>query len=180
MCEDFREILGPKTIQQRQVYEKELQAAAPFGRPNSKVFYGRTMYTSVHSLMDSARIIDQYNYFRHDPLIESVLVELHHEHQLIEEMRHEDFLEDELSPLQHGKYVNDWQVEHTVVERFHDLIVLHVCRITTLALEATSIQEGLDSPEAIVVSKALLSALQRACAFVSAGIQDGRVFGRGM
>ena len=179
ICRDFRDILGPKTIQQRQTYENELRTAAQFRHPNAKVFYGRNMYTSVHTLMDSARILDQHDLSTHDPLIESVLVELHVEHRLVKEKRHEDFLESEIAPLQKGQYVKDHHVELTVIERLHDLIVLHVCRLTTIALEATSIQQGLYSAEAMIEATSLLSVLRRASAFILAGIQGNRVFGTG-
>lgn len=179
ICQDFREILGPKTIQQRQTYENELRTAAQFCRPNSKVFYGRTMNSSVHTFMDTARILDQHELSTQNPLVESVLVELHIEHRLVEEKRHEDFLESELAPLQNGQYVKDYHVELTIIERLYELIFLHVCRLTIIALEATSIQQGLHSTEATVSTTSLLSVLRRAREFVLAGIQDDRVFGTG-
>ena len=155
MCQDFRDILGPKTIQQRQRYENELRAAADFRRSGAKVFYGRSMYTSVHTMMESARIINQCQSSVHDPLIESVLVELQVEYRLVEQKHHEHFLDLELSPLQRGEYVKSWKEELTIIGRLHDLIVLNVCRLAAISLEAVSIQQGLRSPRGIEASTSL-------------------------
>lgn len=185
LCQDFREILGPKTIQQRQRYEDELRGAlvSQYGLPSAKVFFGRSMYTSVHTMIESARIINQRHVLQssaHDPLIESIVVELRVEQHLVERKQHESFLDQELSPLQSGNYVSDWHVELTVIERIHDLIVLYVCRLATIALESGSIREGFQSFEGISSSTSLISVLRRAKGFFLAGIQGNRVFGTGM
>ena len=185
ICQDFREILGPKTIQQRQRYENELRATMrpeylPF---NAKVFFGRSMHTSVHTMLESARIINQrypIQILSQDSLIESVLVELHVEQSLLEQRGHEELLELELAPLQKGEYVENWRVELTIVERIHDLILLNVCRLVATALEAPSIQQGLSSSKGITASASLISILRRSMAFFQSGIQDERVFGTGL
>ena len=181
----FREILGPKTIQQRHHYENELRGAMipTSNLSNSKVFYGRTMYSSVHSLMEAARIIHERFPIQnalHDPIIESVLVELHVEEILLEQKGHESLLALELKPLQIGDYLEDWRVELTVIERFHDLIALYVCRIVTISLESPSIRHGLASLEGMAASASLISTVRRARDFVHAGIKGERVFGTGM
>jgi hypothetical protein len=181
ICQDFRDILGPKTIEQRQTYESELRSSMT-PRFNSKVFYGRCMYSSVHTLMEAARIVNQrypIQNGRLDPLIESVLVELHMEQQLVEQKDHESQIDLELEPLQRGEYVRDWHVEVTLVERFHDLIGLYVCRLATVALEAPSVQEGLSSPEGLAACANLIAISHRATGFLQAGIQGERVFGTG-
>ena len=91
ICQDFRDILGPKTIQQRQKYEQELRAAGPFNSPAEKVFRGRSMYTSVHTMVESAKIVRQCQISVHDPLVESVLVELQVESSLVEQMAPRSF-----------------------------------------------------------------------------------------
>jgi hypothetical protein len=179
VCQDFRDILGPKTIQQRQKYEQELRATGPFNYPAEKVFHGRNMYTSLHTMMESAKIVSQCQNSAHDPLIESVLVELQVECSLVEQMHHEDFLDTELLPIQSGEYVKDWKEEFVIIERFHDLILLYICRTAIIALKAPSIQQGLCSQEGISATISLISLLRKADAFLLAGIQDGRVFGTG-
>ena len=178
-CQDFRDILGPKTIQQRQKYENELRTAANFRRSSAKLFHGRSMYTSIHTLMESARIINQCQLSVCDSLIESVLVELQVEYRLFEQKHHEVFLDLELRPLETGGYVKNWQEERTIIGRLHDLIVLNVCRLAAVSLEAASIQQGLRSPEGIAASTSLISVLRKARAFLLAGIKDCRVFGTG-
>ena len=150
LCQDFRDIIGPKTIHQRQKYENELRTAANLPLSAEKVFYGRSMYTSVHTMLESAKIIDQRQLFG-DSLIESVLVELQVEYQMVERKHHEDFLDLELSPLERGEYVENWKEEQTIIGRLHDLIVLNVCRLAAISLEAASIQQGLRSPKGIAV-----------------------------
>jgi hypothetical protein len=184
LCQKFRDILGPKTILQRQRYENELRSAmVPDLRiPNAKVFFGRAMYTSVHTMIESAKIINQRHSLQssaQDPLIESIVVELRVEQRLVEKKNHEPPLESELRPLETGGYVKDWHVELTVIERIHDLMVLNVCRLATIALEAVSIQQGFRSPEGIAASTSLISVLRRARQFFMAGIKDGRAFGTG-
>lgn len=176
--QDFRDILGQKTILQRQKYEEELRAVGPFNFPTEKVFHGRSMYTSVHTVIESAKIITR-QISGPDPLIESVLVELQVESNLVEQRHHEDFLDMELLPIQRGEYVKDWKDELTIVERMHDVILLYVCRTATIALKASSIQEGLCTQEGIAAMTSLISVLRKAGAFLRAGIQDGRVFGTG-
>ena len=181
LCQDFRNVLGPKTVQQRQRYENELRAAIHQPRdPNAKVLFGRSMCTSVHTMMELAKLIDlQYpeQCSVQDPIVESILVELHIEQQVIEQQNHEELLDLELKPLQVGEYVEDCDVEVSVIERLHDLVVLYVCRLATLGLEAPSIMHGLRSSEGLTATSALLSVLRRGRAFILAGIQDGRVFG---
>jgi len=182
LCQDFRNMLGPKTIQQRDRYESELRCAMirQSQDPNAKIFFGRSMCTSVHTMMEVARIIDQRypdRFSIQDPLIESILVELHVEQQTIQQQKHEEQLDVELKPLQLGDYVEDCDVELRVTERIHDLVVLYVCRLATIGLESPSIQRGLRSAEGVAASSALLSVLRRGRAFVSSGIHEGRVFG---
>lgn len=184
LCQDFRDILGPKTMQQRQQYENELRGAMmprfQFSVP--KVFYGRSMHSSVHTLMEAARIVNQRSPLQstsQDPLIESVLVELHVEQILLEQKGHELLLDLELRELNDGEYVKDWRTEATIIERLHDLIGLYVCQITTIALEAESVLQGLCSSDGIKAAMSLLSIIRRARSFVLAGIKDERVFGTG-
>jgi len=182
LCEEFRNMLGPKTVQQRERYERELRGAMiRYSQdPNPKIFFGRSMGTSVHTMMELARIIDQRypdQWSIQDPLIESILVELHIEQHTIEQQRNEERLDVELKPLQLGNYVENCDVELDVTERIHDLVVLYVCRLATLGLEAPSIPHGLRSSEGVATSSALLSVLRRGRAFVGAGIHEGRVFG---
>lgn len=185
MCQDFRDILGPKTIQQRQRYENELRAAIiPTFHPfDAKVFFGRSMHTSVHTMMESAKIINQrypLQILSQDPPIESVLVELRVEQLLLEQKGYELILELELAPLQYGDYVEDWRMEFTIVHQLHDLLVLNICRLASIALEAPSIQEGLSSPKGIAASASLVSLLRKGRAFFQSGIHGERVFGTGM
>lgn len=184
LCQEFRNMLGPKTVYQRRQYESELRGAMIQQSPDStaKLFFGRSMCTSVHTMMELARIIDQSYPERcspEDPLIESILVELHIEQDTIEQQKNEEHLDRELEPLQFGRYLENYEVEVKVTERIHDLVVLYVCRLATLGLEAPSIQYGLRSLEGIAASSALLAVLRRGRAFVLAGIQDDRVFGNG-
>lgn len=185
LCQNFRDILGPKTILQRQRYEDELRGAlVPQLRiPQAKVFFGRNMYTSVHTMIESAKIVNQRHSLQasiQDPLIESIIVELRVEQRLVEQKQHEPIFDLELRALEGGGYVKDWHVELNLIERTHDLLVLYVCRLASIALEAVSIREGLSSPEGIAASTSLISVLQRARMFFLAGIKDGRVFGTGM
>jgi hypothetical protein len=147
-----------------------------------KVLFGRSMHTSIHTLVEVARILDRRraNPTSQDPLVESVLVELQMEQASLAEKNHEPLLARELEPLKRGMYVRDWQDEANVLMRCHDLIVLYACRLTILALRATSIREGLETVEGKGTCKALISVLRRARDFVIAGIQGGRVFGTGM
>ena len=183
ICQNFRDILGPKTIQQRQRYESELQGATikQMKYPKIKVFFGRFMHTSVHTLIESAKIIDQCHplQLNSDPLIESVFVELYIQQHLVEEKRHEPHLSLELNPLEKGDYVDNYRVERTVIDRMHDLLIFHVCRVATIALKAPSIQQGLRSSEGISAIESLTSHICRSNAFLLSGIQDGRVFGTG-
>jgi hypothetical protein len=187
LCQDFRDILGPKTIQQRQTYENELRGAMvpQFRLPSSKVFFGRSMYTSVHTLIESAKIVHQRDQRHglhssaHDPLIESIAVELRVEECLVERKQHESFLDLELRPLQNGGYVKDWHVELTIIERIHDLIILYVCRLATIALESASIRTGFRSSAGIAASTSLISVLRRAKGFFLMGIRGNRAFGTG-
>ena len=183
-CREFRDVIGPKTIQQRLKYESELRGAIipRVTAPNAKIFFGRSIYTSVHTMIQSARIIDQLHQsqvYQSDPLIESIVVELHIEQRLIEMKGHQTLLDLELKPVEKGEYVKDWRLELTIVERIHDLIVLYVCRLATIALEAPSIEYGLGSSEGVAASTSLISLLQKARAFFLAGIEGGRVFGTG-
>jgi hypothetical protein len=183
LCQDFRDILGPKTVQQRQRYESELRGAM-LPQPqhtNGKIFFGRSICTSVHTLIELAKIIDR-GYVRsvEDPIMESILVELQIEQRSIEQKGHETLLELDLKPLQHGEYVSNWKLEARVVEHIHDLIILYVCRLAILALEAPSIEDGLGSPAGVAASAALLWILCRGRGFVLAGIQGNRVFGTGI
>jgi hypothetical protein len=185
MCQDFREIIGPKTVHQRQSYENELRKgiAVEFQIPDAKVFFGRCMYTSVHTMIEAGKIISQYCPALNpsqDPLIESLIVELHVEQFLVAQKKHEPLLDLELKPLQIGEYVEDWNVELTIIDRLHDLIVFNVCRLATTALEGTTIQRGLRSLEGISASKSLVSILHKTGAFFLSGIHDGRVFGTGI
>ena len=61
LCNEFREILGPKSIQQRQTYENELRGVMvpELGAPAAKVFFSRSMYTSIHTMIKSSKIISQ-------------------------------------------------------------------------------------------------------------------------
>ena len=182
LCQDFRDILGPKTVQQRQKYESGLRIAT-LSQPqytNGKIFFGRSIYTSVHTLIELAKIIDR-GYLRsvEDPIIESILVELHIEQNSIEQQGHETLLDLDLMSLQHGEYVSDWKIEARVVEHIHDLIILYLCRLATLALEAPSIEDGLGSSAGVAASAALLWTLCRGRGFFLAGIQGYRVFGTG-
>jgi hypothetical protein len=185
LCQDFHDILGPKTILQRQRYEDELRGAMlPQLRiPQAKVFFGRNMYTSVHTMIESAKIINHLHTLQasaQDPLIESIVVELRVEQRLVEQKHHEPIFDLELKALEGGGYVTDWHVELNLIERIHDLLVLNVCRLATISLEAVSIRHRLSSPEGIAASTSLISVLQRARAFFLAGIRGGRVFGTGM
>jgi hypothetical protein len=185
MCQDFRDILGPKTIQQRLRYENELRAAmTPESRLcDTKVFFGRSMHTSVHTPVELARIINQRYPLQdssQDPLLESALIELQVEQALLEQRGDEQHFELELAPLQKGEYVKDWKVELSVVERIHNLIILNLCRLATIALEAPSIQQGLSSSRGIAASTSLISILRRSRAFIQSGIRNERVFGTGM
>jgi len=185
LCQEFREILGPKTVQQRQRYERELRATmmVDIKHPNPKIFFGRTMYSSIHTLMESAKIINERFHLPNsvqDPLIESVLVELHVEQVLLEQRGHESLLELELKPLQRGEYVEDWKVELTIIERLHDLIAIYVCRLATIGLEAPTVRDGLESTEGQAAASMLKSVIKRARAFLHAGIKDARVYGTGL
>lgn len=184
LCQEFRSILGPKTVQQRQRYELELRAAmmVDIKHPNPKIFFGRTMYSSIHTLMESSKIINERFQLPgsvQDPLIESVLVELHVEQVLLEQRGHESLLELELKPLSGGNYVEDWRVELTIIERLHDLIAIYVCRLATLGLEARTVREGLESTECQAAAAMLKSVVKRARAFLHAGMKDERVYGTG-
>ena len=184
LCQEFRNMLGPKTVRQRRQYESALRGAMiqPSQDPAATLFFGRSMCTSVHTMMELARIIDQRYPEQcsvEDPLIESILVELHIEQDTIALQKHHEHLDVELRPLQFGEYVESDKVELMVTERIHDLVVLYVCRLATLGLEAPSIQHGVRSPEGIAASSALLGVLRQGRAFVGAGIQDCRVFGNG-
>jgi len=188
---ELHAILGPKTILQRQQYEAALRGAMipPQGTNTStavpdkhiKVLFGRSMHTSIHTLVEVARILDRRraNPTSQDPLVESVLVELQMEQASLAEKNHEPLLARELEPLKRGMYVRDWQDEANVLMRCHDLIVLYACRMTILALRAQSIREGLEGTEGRATCKSLISVLRRAREFVIAGIQGGRVFGTG-
>ena len=183
-CRDFRDVLGPKTIQQRLKYENELRGAMipRVTAPNTKIFFGRSMHTSVHTMIESARIIDELHQpqvHQPDPIIESIVVELHVEQRLMETKGHQTLLDVELMPIEKGEYVKDWRLELTIVERIHNLVVLYVCRLTTIALEAPSIEHGLCSLEGVAASTSLISLLRKARAFFLAGIEGGRVFGTG-
>jgi hypothetical protein len=183
LCQDFRAILGPKTIQQRRIYETELSSISPTGQSTTKVLLGRTMYASVHSMVDLVRIVDHksqsHNDSDLDPIIESVLVELRIESSLVDAKKHELWLDLALEPLQFGQYVKDWQVEADVVGRFCGLLITSVCRLTVVALEAPSIQIGLRSAEATTAYKTLIAVVDRARYFVAAGFKDERMFGTG-
>jgi hypothetical protein len=184
LCQEFRDILGPKTVQQRQRYERELRAAmmVDIKHPNPKIFFGRTMYSSIHTLMESAKIINERFHYQRtdsDPLIESVLVELHVEQVLLEQRGHESLLELELRPLNKGHYVEDWKVELTIIERLHDLIAIYVCRLATLGLEARTVTDGLESTEGQAAAAMLKSVIKRARAFLHAGMRGERVYGTG-
>jgi hypothetical protein len=183
---EFQSLLGPKTISQRQQYEAVLRGAmlssgVGVSDKHVKVLFGRTMHTSIHTLVEVARILDRRraNPSTQDPLVDSVLVELHMEQSCLGEKGHESLLARELEPLKRGEYVKDWQDEANVLMRCHDLIVLYACRLTIIALRAQSITEGLVSAEGRETCKALVSVLRRAREFVVAGIQGGRVFGTG-
>jgi hypothetical protein len=178
LCQDFRDVIGPKTLHQRQTYENELRTAASFRSSAENVFYGRCMYTSVHTMIESAKIINRRQLYG-DSLIESVLVELQVEYQMIEKKHHEDFLDIELRPLQMGKYVEDWKQEQKIIGRLHDLIVLNICRLAIVSLEGVSIQQGVRSSKGMAFSASLVSILRKSRAFCQAGIQDCRVFGTG-
>ena len=183
-CQEFRDILGPKTIQQRQLYENELRdvMTPQFQSSSHKVFHGRIMHSSIHTLMDAARFINQRYPLRHyseEPLLESVLVELHVEQILLEQMGHESFLDLELRELKGGGYLMDWHKEATIIERLHDLIGLYVCQITTIALSAESVPEGLWSANGMRACASLLAVIRRARTFLLAGIEDERVLGTG-
>ena len=182
LCQDFRDILGPKTVQQRQRYENELRGAmlSRSQRTNRNIFFGRSICTSVHTFVELAKIIDRgYPSSVEDPIMESILVDLHIEQNSIERKGHETLLEMDLKPLQHGEYVPDWKIEARVVGHIHHLIILYVCRLATLALEAPSIEDGLGSPAGVAASTALLWILCRGRGFFLAGIQGKRVFGTG-
>jgi hypothetical protein len=184
---EFQSLLGPKTISQRQQYEAVLRGAmlssgVGVSDKHVKVLFGRTMHTSIHTLVEVARILDRRraNPSTQDPLVDSVLVELHMEQSCLGEKGHEPLLATELEPLKRGEYVKDWQDEANVLMRCHDLIVLYACRLTIIALRAPSITEGLVSAEGRETCKALVSVLRRAREFVIAGIRGGRVFGTGI
>jgi hypothetical protein len=184
---EFQSLLGPKTISQRQQYEAVLRGAmlssgVGVSDKHVKVLFGRTMHTSIHTLVEVARILDRRraNPSTQDPLVDSVLVELHMEQSCLGEKGHEPLLATELEPLKRGEYVKDWQDEANVLMRCHDLIILYACRLTIIALRAPSITEGLVSAEGRETCKALVSVLRRAREFVIAGIRGGRVFGTGI
>jgi len=180
---ELHSILGPKTIQQRQRYEAELRGAmlTPCDK-HVKVLFGRSMHTSIHTLVEVARCLDRRraNPSVHDPLVDSVLVELHVEQLSLSEKGHEPLLARELEPLDRGEYVKDWRDEANVLMRCHDLIVLYSCRLTILALRAGTIKEGLESREGKETCRTLIAVLKRAKEFVIAGIKGGRVFGTGI
>jgi len=182
-CQDFRDILGPKTIQQRQRYESELRRVAMLSQPqdtDGKIFFGRSINTSVHTMIELAKVIERgYHRSEQDPIVESILVELHIEQRSIEQKGRETLLDLDLKPLQHGDYVADWEIEARVVDHIHNLIVLYLCRLATLALEASSIEDGLGSPAGVAASAALIWILYRSRGFFLAGIQGNRVFGKG-
>lgn len=184
LCHEFRELLGPKTVQQRHSYEIELRGAmkTPSRFQNDKVLFGRSIYTSVHTLIHIATVINHRHYRRsdvQDALSESVLVELGVDQRIIEQQQHEKFLEIELKPLERGEYLPNWREEVKVVRRFHDLLVLHVCRIVKIVLEARSVQEGLSSIMGVREALSFISVTRRARMFVQAGIHGSRVFGTG-
>jgi hypothetical protein len=136
----------------------------------------------VHTMIESARIIDQLHEFQVDqpnPLIESIVVELHVEQLVIEKKGHQILLDLELMPIEKGEYVKDWRLELAIIERIHDLVVLYLCRLATIALEASSIEHGLCSLEGVAASTSLISVLRKGRAFFLAGIEGGRVFGTG-
>jgi hypothetical protein len=145
--------------------------------------FGRSMHTSVHSMVELASIVDQKsqspNNAHWDPIIESVLVELRVEQYLCERKNHESWLERELKPLDFGDYVKDWRVEAEVVRRFYDLVILHVCRLAIIVLESSSIQAGLQLSDALVASTSFISILKSAQRFMLAGIKGGRAIGTG-
>jgi hypothetical protein len=184
LCEDFRGILGPKTIQQRRTYEGELCSMAQSRLPDTKVLFGRSMHTSVHSMVELAGIVDQRSLSPNDreldPIIESVLVELRVEQDIGEQKEHECWLERELTPLKSGGYVEDWRVEAEVIRRYYDLVILHVCRLAIIALESSSIQEGLHSSDALVAYNSFILILKDARRFMLAGIKDNRAIGTGI
>jgi len=188
ICHAFREILGPKSIQQRRSYENELRTALlPQQRasPDTKIFFGRSMLTSVHTMIEAAHLVDQLlpntnNSASLNPLIESVIVELRIEQNKLDQRNHEPPLAIEISPVYDGGYVEDWQTELAIIERLHDLYVLLVCRLATLSLDAPSIEQGLETEEARGSLQKLIHYLRLGTAFCQAGIKDGRVFGTGI
>lgn len=176
LCQDFRSILGPKTIQQRRSYENEISRITPTSQGNTKLLFGRSMYTSVHSMVDLVRIVDHKSQSQKgtelDPIIESVLVELRIERSLVEAKKHEVWLNLELEPLPFGHYVKNCEIEADVVKRLYDLLITSVCRVAMVALEAPSIQQGLRSAEGIKAYETLFSLIERGRAFMIAGVKD--------
>jgi hypothetical protein len=188
ICHAFREILGPKSIQQRRSYENELRTALlPQHRasPDTKIFFGRSMLTSVHTMIEAAHLVDQLHPSSNNspllnPLIESVIVELRIEQSKLDQRNHEPPLAIEVSPVCTGDYVDDWQIELAIIQRLHDLYILLVCRLATLSLSAPTIEQGLQTEESRRALEKLIHYLRLGTVFCQAGIKDGRVFGTGI
>jgi hypothetical protein len=170
LSQEFRGVLGPKTVQQRQSYEDQLRESATpeFRSRDGWVVFGYIM----GPLFKLQQVINQHKEnSERDPYTESVLVDNYVAQCSIEQRKEELLLELELMPLQGGQHVKTPRDEFTILTRFHNLILLYLSRLATTALEAASIQQGLCSPEGRTASISLTSTFRRARTFMQSRVQ---------